>query len=353
MIDCDTLIVGAGPIGLELAVSLQHAGVDYRHLEAGQVAHTVTWYPRQTKYFSSPERIAIAGVPLTTPDQSKASREQYLAYLRGVVQQFDLRIQTHEPVTQLTRLDDDTFIVETTKATYHAQRVVLAIGDMHAPRRLDIPGEDLPHVSHYFDEPHNHFRRRLLIVGGRNSAVEAALRCHRAGSRVALSYRKAAFDEDSIKYWLLPEIKGLIKHGEIDFYPETVPVEITPTHVRLAPAPSAEAASAADSSDLTPVPAESVLLLTGYTQDRSLFRQAGVTLEGENHAPTFDPETMMTDVPHLYIAGTAAAGTQNHFKLFIENCHRHVTRITRSITGEAARPHLVNSAVETFGLPES
>lgn len=344
----NVIIVGAGPIGLELAVCLKHVGADVLHLEAGAIGQTITWYPKQARFFSSPERIAIAGVPLISVDQSKASREEYLAYLRGVVQQFDLSIASYEPVRQVSR--DETgsgagvFTVKTSKRTVTCDHLVLAIGDMHEPRRIDVPGEDLPHVSHYFDEPHPYFGRELLIVGGRNSAVEAALRCHRAGARVSISYRGDQFNEQSIKYWLLPEIKALIKHGQIRFYPKTLVRQITDTHAEL---------THCDSGEASTIPADHVLLLTGYRQDKTLLRMAGVELTGENLAPTVDPETMQTNVPNLYIAGTAAAGTQNRFKLFIENCHSHAAKIAKAITGQDPPSGLINDAAKTYGLAES
>lgn len=328
MISTNVFLVGAGPIGLELASAFKLLKVDYLHVDAGQIGQTVTWYPRQVRFFSSPERIAIAGVPLPTVDQAKASREEYLTYLRGVVEQFDLKVQTYERVKTMQR-EHDGFVITTIRGgeeqTYRAQYVVLAIGDMHRPRRLNIPGEDLPHVSHYFDEPHCYFRNRLLIVGGRNSAVEAALRCQRAGAQVALSYRHAAFDRQAVKYWLLPEIELLIKSRKIAFYPNTAPTCITPRAVTLAPTQ--------DTGDAVDVPADFVLLLVGYEMDASLFTQIGVQLRGENQAPVVDLESMQTNIPGLFVAGTAAAGTQVRFRLFIENCHPHVARIVRAITG--------------------
>ncbi|MEM1354623.1 MAG: NAD(P)-binding domain-containing protein [Planctomycetota bacterium] len=339
------IIVGAGPIGLELAVCLRHAGTDVLHLEAGAIGQTITWYPKQARFFSSPERIAIAGVPLVSADQAKASREEYLAYLRSVVQQFDLPIATHEPVRQIARdAATGTFTVKTSKRAVTCDQLVMAIGDMHQPRRINVPGEDLPHVSHYFEEPHAFFGRELLIVGGRNSAVEAALRCHRAGARVSISYRGDAFCESSIKYWLLPEIKALIKHGQIRFYPQTIVKQIHDTRVEL------KNTEGGESRDIA---ADHVLLLTGYQQDKTLFRMAGVELAGENLAPSVDPETMQTNVPNLYIAGTAAAGTQNRFKLFIENCHEHAAKIARAITGERPPMRYINQAAKTYGLEES
>ncbi|MEM8738351.1 MAG: NAD(P)-binding domain-containing protein [Planctomycetota bacterium] len=342
----DTVVVGAGPIGLELAVSLKLAGVDYVHLDAGQVGQTVADYPRQTRYFSSPERIAIAGVPLVTEDQGKATRERYLAYLQAVALQFDLAVRTFERVESVKR-DDVTgrFTLVTSRAVVDASRVVLAIGDMHHPRMLGVPGEDRANVSHFFDEPAKYFRQRLLIVGGRNSAVEAALRCARAGAQVSMSYRGAAFDRATIKYWLMPEIEALIQHRQVGFYPRTRPTEIRERSVFL------EAAEGG--GEPTEVPADFVLLLTGYTQDKTLFESAGVRLVGDNRAPEHDPETMMTGVPGLYVAGTAAAGTQNAFKLYIENSHPHVVKIVTSITGRPPAEGRVNTAAKTYGLAES
>ncbi len=346
--------MGAGPIGIELAVALKHAGVDYVHLDAGQIGQTIDWYPRQARFFSSPERIAIAGVPLVTQDQGKATREEYLGYLRAVVQQFELDIRTFERVTSIRPEADGGFLVEATRGgeprTYAAERVVLAIGDMHAPRMLHVPGEDLDHVSHYFDEPHRYFRQRLMIVGGRNSAVEAAIRCHRAGARVTLSYRRAAFDAGSIKYWLLPELESLIKHGAIAFRPCTEVRRITPRAVTVAPSQVGGCPGGAGEHE---VPADFVLLLTGYVQDCSLFQSMGIELHGENRAPRIDPETMETNVPGAYVIGTAVAGTQERFRLFIENCHPHVTRVVRALTGSEPPRSLVNQAAKTFGLPES
>lgn len=355
----DVLIVGAGPIGLELAVSLKAMGVDYEHVDAGQIAQTITWYPRQVRFFSSPERIAIAGVPLQTADQSKATREEYLAYLRSVVQQFQLNIRTYTRVTAIDgRVNDFTITLQHGDDTEQVQtrHIVLAIGDMHGPRYLHIPGEDLPHVSHYFDEPHTYFHQKLLIVGGKNSAAEAALRCHRAGAKVAISYRKPGFDERSIKYWLLPELKSLITQGHIAFYPSTAPRQITRTHVTLASTagePRDDAIKTEATEKTWRVEANMVLLLTGYVMDSSLLAQAGVELVGENQAPGFDPQTMQTNVPGLFVAGTAAAGSQVKFRLFIENCHHHVTRIVHAITGKQPPAGLVNDIDTNIVLPES
>src|SRR5688572_14542419 len=160
MTSAEVAIVGAGPIGLELAVALKRAGINYLHFDAKQIGYTISWFAPQTKFFSSNERIAIAGVPLETPDQSKATREQYLTYLRSIVQQFDLDVHTYEPVVGIDRVADE-FVVTTNsrfgRRTYRANKVVLATGGTDHPRKLNIPGEHLPHVDYYFRDPHTYF----------------------------------------------------------------------------------------------------------------------------------------------------------------------------------------------------
>jgi thioredoxin reductase (NADPH) len=325
-IETDVLIVGGGPIGIELAIALKLRGIRYVQLEAGQIGSTIGWYAPQTHFFSSPERIAIAGVPLQTLDQTKATREEYLNYLRAVVLQFDLRIETFERVVSLRKAADGGFEVTSIRAEserrWRARKVVLAIGDMHRPRRINVPGEDLPHVSHYFGDPHQYFRRRVLIVGGQNSAVEAAIRCYRIGAQVTLSYRGRELDEKRIKFWLLPEIRSLIRDGRLTYLPNTIVREIRGDRVVLDPPAEVEA--------------DVVLLLTGYEQDTDLFEQVGVTLDGAGRRPRFDERTMETDVPGLFVAGTGSAGTQlGGVKEFIETSHVHVDRIVAALTSSA------------------
>lgn len=330
--DYEVAIVGAGPIGIELAVCLRLAGVPYIHFDARQIGYTMSWWPRNTNFFSTTERLAIAGVPIQNNHQQRITGEDYLAYLRSVVEHFDLSINSYEPVTDLAR-DEQGFVLGTTARgvvrRYRARRVVLAIGDMDYPNQLGIPGEDLPHVSHYFRDPHDYFRCRLLIVGGKNSAAEAALRCWRAGARVTISYRQLCLDTQRIKHWILPDLEAQIAAGTIGFLPSTAPIEITPTHVILAPTVGGvpqEGPTIAHATDF-------VLLNTGFHGEQRLLEQAGVELNGPNRVPSFNPETMETNVVGLYLAGTVAAGVQQRYTLFIENCHEHAGKITAAITG--------------------
>lgn len=367
----EAAIIGAGPIGLELAVAFKHAGVDYVQFEAGAIGATMQWWAPETRFFSSPERIAIAGVPLVTVDQSKATREEYLAYLRGVAQQFDLNIRSYTRVVKIERHDDGFAIF--TQPSLHGvggpaelaekitaahdqatpqaapaaepavvvRNVVLAIGDMHLPRMINVPGEDLPHVSHFLGEPHQYFNQRVLIVGGKNSAVEAALRLYRCGAHVIMSYRGSEFDPKRIKYWLKPELDWLISKGRIEFHPRTV---VKAIH---APPRGTVLANVEDCDDTREIDADFVLLLTGYVQDSTLFEQLGVELVGESCAPRYDRSTMQTNVPGVYVAGTAAGGSQQRTRLFIENSHEHVRKIVRAISGSDV-PWLVESEFSTL-----
>jgi thioredoxin reductase (NADPH) len=216
---------------------------------------------------------------------------------------------------------------------YACKRVVLATGGTAKEKKLGIPGEELPHVSHFLTEPHDYFRRRLLVVGGKNSAIETALRCHNAGARVSLCHRRAQLEPRSVKYWLLPEVNGLIESGKIPGYFNRVPVEITPAHVRLRGC--GEDACAGQEMD---VEADAVLLMTGYVADMSLCRLAGVELTGPCEAPTFNPETMESNVLNVFLAGTVTGGTQERYTVFVENGHIHTDRIMAALTGAAPPP---------------
>jgi thioredoxin reductase (NADPH) len=327
------VIVGAGPIGLELAVALRRHQVPFEIFDAGTLGQAIVRWAPETRWFSSNDRIAIAGVPLMTADQAKATREQYLTYLRGVAAQFDIQPHCYQPVTDIQPRQQGFTVVTQAPggpSEWDCEAVVLAVGGLDHPRRLGIEGEDLPHVAGRMGEPHRYFGRQVLIIGGRNSAVEAALRLYHAGAAVSLSYRQEQLPRDHIKYWLLPEIEGLIRAGHIASHFGTRPVRITRTHVTLAPVSSAESASQIE------VAADDVLSLIGYEQDKTLFRKAGINLTGVEQRPQVDQQTLETNVPGIYVAGTAVAGTQSsHYKIFLENCHRHVHLIVAHLTGQS------------------
>jgi len=328
----DVLVIGAGPIGLETAVALTRRGVDTLVVDRGAVGAQIVDFPPGIRWFSGPERIAIAGVPLETLTQEKATREEYLAYLRAIVRQFDLTVRTFESVESITPEGDGFVIGTRTRAglqrRIRARRVVLAVGGTARHRRLGVPGEDLPHVRREVGEPHWGLGRRVLVVGGRNSAADSAIRLWRAGASVTISYRGDGV-YPRIKYWIRPELEACIRSGLIQARFGTQPVEIAPGFVRLR--------SIAD-DEIEIIPVDDVLLQIGYEADGSLFEAAGCRLEGETHAVVHDPTTMETSVPGLFVAGTAVAGTQGRFTVYIENSHVHAERIAAAITGAAPPP---------------
>lgn len=325
------VIVGAGPIGLELAVALTRNQIPFQILDAGAIGQTISWWAPQTRWFSSNDRISIAGVPLLTHDQNKANREQYLTYLRSVAEQYQIHVQCYQCVVDIQQRDSGfTVISESTQGQtgIDCETVVLAVGGLDHARRLGIEGEDLPHVDGYLREPHRYYGRRVLIVGGRNSAVEAALRLYHVGAHVSLSYRGRNLPEENIKYWLYPEISGLIRSGKIQAYFKTQPVRITSTYVELE--------DVQKQGEPQRHYADDVLTLIGYEQEKSLFHRAGIELVGDNQQPQVNEESMETNVPGIYIAGTALAGTQSsQYRLFLENCHQHVDRIMTRLTGKS------------------
>lgn len=328
----DAAVIGAGPIGLETAIALKREGVDYVHIEAGQIGEVIAGFPPETPFFSSNERIAIAGIPIPSTDQQKCKREQYLAYLRSVASHFELDVRTYQRVIDMRCAEEGFEIMTRTplgrEHRYRVNRIVLSTGGTAKHRSLNIPGEDLPHVSHDLGEVHQYYKRRVVIIGGKNSAVEAALRCHHVEADVTVSYRRNGFPK-RVKYWLLPEIDMLIRTGRINAHFATEPIEITRDVVRL---------KSTDGDEIVDVPADHVLLMIGYEADMSLFRMLGVTLEGVSETPVFNEETMETDVPGVYVAGTASAGTQFGFKVYIENSHIHAERIAAAITGAPPPP---------------
>jgi thioredoxin reductase (NADPH) len=331
-------IIGAGPIGIELAVALKQAGVDYVQLDAAQIGSTIQWYPMEMQFHSSADRLSLAGVPIQVSDQQKIKREEYLAYLRSVVMQFGLAIRTHERVEEATQRPGGGFALRTRaidgERLYYVDAVVVAIGAMHAPRLLGIPGEELPHVSHYFRDPHEFFGKRLLIVGGRNSAVETAVRCQRAGADVTLAYRRVDFDPVSVKFWLLPEIRSMIRDGRVTFLPQVAPLAITGGLVTLA---VTDAAGVPVDGEVRELPFDFVLLMTGYRQETTLFSQLGVELHGLDRQPRYDEATMETNVAGVFVAGTAIAGTPpGRVRVIVESCHVHVPKIVARIIGKPA-----------------
>lgn len=326
---CDVLIVGAGPIGLQMGTVLRQSGLSVRHVERGAIGATLCWWPRNTVFFSSPEWIAISGIPIQTPAQEQVNVEHYLAYLRQVVEITGIQVETWTEVTDITPTQTGTHRVRVRgvhsggQETLEASSVILATGDLHRPNRLGIRGEDLPHVSHYFTDPHRYFQTDLLIAGGRNSAIEAAIRCWRAGARVTVAYRGASIPENRVISRLFLEFRLLVENGQVHFLPNTEVTQIRPGTVLLS-------SPDGDSSIL----ADFVLLATGFRPDPALMQGAGLSLDPQTLRPHLDPQTMESSVPGIYVAGTATAGHQRAFTTFITTAHEHCLKIAMALTGD-------------------
>jgi len=323
----DVIVVGAGPTGLAAAIALKQLGFDYLVLEKGTLVESIRRFPTNMVFFTTPELMEIGGIPLTTP-YDKPTRLEALQYYRKVTDTFQLQISLREEVTAIERDDEageTIFLLETrshlgVRRFRKARMVILSMGYYDSPNLLGIPGEDLPHVRHFFDEPHPYYRQRVVIVGGKNSAVEAALELYRNGAHVTIVHRGVSFG-DSVKYWVRPDIENRVREGSIAAQFNTQIVEIRPTEV---------VARTAGGSGTVTIPADAVLLLTGYHADADFLRRAGVEVNPESMVPKHDPETFETNVPNLFIAGGQLAGKKTG-TVFIENGRFHGERIAKVI----------------------
>ena len=321
----DVIIVGAGPSGLATAIACKHFNLDYLVLEQGSLVDGIARFPINMVFFTTPELMEIGGIPLTTP-YDKPTRSEALRYYRKVVETFQLQVSLYEKVVAIhpPASAGEAFVVETQTSrgvtrTREARNVVLAMGYYEMPNMLNIPGEDLPHVSHFYKEAHPFWRQRVVIVGGKNSAVEAALEIHRAGGHVTMVLRGSGFGE-SVKYWVKPDIENRVKEGSIAAHFNANLVEIRPNEVVL-------------DSGVT-LPAEGVLLLTGYRADPDFMRRIGVEIHEDTQSPKYNVDTYETNVPGLFVAGGQLAGKRTG-TVFIENGRFHGEVIAKTLASRA------------------
>src|SRR6187401_2493245 len=264
----DVIIIGAGPAGLAAAIAATKAGLSYQVIEKGALVNSLLHYPTEMVFFTTPELMEIGGLPFTSPND-KPSRMEALRYYRRATDTYKLEVVFDETVESISR-EGEVFVVEAQdkwkkRRSQRARAVVLATGAYDFPNLMGVPGEDLPHVSHYFTAPHPFYRRHVVIVGGKNSAAEAALELYRAGARVTVVHRRAALG-DSIKYWVKPDIENRIKEGSIAARFETTVCEIRSTDVVVQRADGVR----------EEIPADGVFLLTGYHPDAQLMTAAGI-----------------------------------------------------------------------------
>jgi thioredoxin reductase (NADPH) len=324
----DLLVVGAGPCGLAVAVAAKRAGIGCVLLDRRTIVSTIERYPLSMTFFSTPERIEIGEVPFIASHE-KPNRRDGLIYYRRVAEHYGLDIRPGEDVVDVTRESGRSgtggrFLVAASRRhddkSYTAAAVVFATGYYDNPNYLQIPGENLAHVSHYFVEGHPYWRQRVIVIGAGNSSVDAALECWRAGATVTLVHFGDGFDR-TVKAWVLPDIVNRVKEGSIAVRWRSRARAITPTHVEV----SSEETGAAEM-----LPADAVLAMTGYHADTSLLQRLGVAVDPITGVPEHDESTMATPVPGCYLAGVIASGNDAN-RLFIENARGHGELIVRHL----------------------
>lgn len=311
----ELLVIGAGPCGLAVGIAARQAGLDCILLDRRTVVSTIERYPLNMTFFSTPEKIEIGGVPFITSNE-KPTRKDGLLYYRRVTEHFQLDARPGEDVTAVAALPDGGFRAEVRRrhdAThYDADNIVFATGYYDWPNLLGIPGEELPHVAHYFTEGHRHWRHQVVVIGAGNSAVDAALECYRAGASVTIVHVDEGFDR-TVKPWVLPDITNRVKEGSIATRWRSRVVRITPEVVEVEPL----AGGARER-----IPADAVLAMTGYHADTELLARLGVPVDSASGVASHDSKTMMTPIPGCYLAGVIASGKDAN-RLFIENARGH------------------------------
>jgi len=316
MQQADAIIVGGGPCGLAAAIALQNIGLQPIVIEKGNIVNAIYHYPTHQTFFSTSERLAIGDVPFIIEGR-KPKRNQALVYYREVVRLKNIQVNRFEKVQSVVK-NNDLFTVTSDKEIYETPYVVIATGYYDHPNYLNIHGEELPKVFHYFKEGHESFDTEVLVIGGKNSAIDAALELNKAGARVTVAYRGSEYSP-SIKPWVLPEFEGVVKTGEVDMLFNTNVLEIREHEVVL----EVEGQEKIVKNDF-------VFAMTGYHPDHSFIKAMGVDIEEETGRPYVTPETMETNVEGLFIAGVIAAGN-NANEIFIENGRFHGECIARTI----------------------
>ena len=314
----DVVVVGAGPTGLACGIELKQRGVDAVLIEKGCLCNSIYNYPTHMVFFTTPELLEIGGLPMTSLNE-KPGRTEALKYYRRAADYYQLNIHQYERVLSIQGEDGD-FHVKTDKAEYEARKIVLATGYYDLPNMLNVPGEELDKVIHYYKEPHPYYNHDVIVVGGKNSAAIAALELYWTGARVTLVHRGKAMS-DRVKYWIRPNIENRIKNGEVTAYFESRVLEIHPKSVLLG-TPEGQVTLKNDF----------VFALTGYRPDLEFMASLGIRLEPVTERPRTNPDTLESDRPGIYLAGVIVAGMHTN-EIFIENGRFHGKKIAEAIAG--------------------
>jgi bacillithiol disulfide reductase len=313
----DVIVIGAGPSGLAAAIEAKKYGLKHLVIDKGGITNSILHFPVQMIFFTTPELLEIGGVPLVS-EREKPTRNEALKYYRKVVGMFQLNVHQYEEVLRIEQTQPHTFRVETVSGAYTSRNLVISIGYYDNPNLMRIPGEDLPHVSHYYSEAHPFYDRDVVVIGGKNSAAEAALDLFRGGARVSLVHRGPTMGE-TVKYWVRPDIENRFKKGEISPYFNAKVLEIAKSYVKIA-----------QNGTTCDLPAQQVFALTGYHCSTKFFDQLGVRYNADTLRAEYNPETYETNVPGIYLAGSVIGGRLNG-EIFIENGRFHGEVLMRAI----------------------
>ncbi len=316
----DVIIVGGGPIGIACGLEAEKKGLEYLIIEKGCIVNSLYNYPMTMQFFSSSEKLEIDEIPFISKE-AKPKRDEALEYYRRIVTTNKLKINLFEKVEHISK-DQDSFTLISNKATYKAGSVVIATGFYDIPNYMNVPGEDLDKVSHYYKEPHFYASQKLAVIGASNSAVDAALECYRKGADVSLIIRGEEVGQ-RVKYWVRPDIINRINEGSIKAYFNANVTEITEDSIVI------------DTPEgIKSIENDYVLALTGYKPNFSFLEKLGIQLSDDNkRLPSYNEDTMETNVEGLYLAGVICGGMETH-KWFIENSRIHAKIIINSILGK-------------------
>jgi thioredoxin reductase (NADPH) len=313
----DVIIIGAGPIGLACGIEAKKAGLDYVIIEKGCLVNSLYNYPANMTFFSTSERLEIGNIPFIS-NNAKPTRPEALEYYRRVCSYFSLNVRLYEEVEAVRK--ESNFQIITSKGEYRTKAVILSLGFYDLPYLLNVPGEHLPKVKHYYDEPHPYFAQKVLIVGAANSAVDAALETWRKGAEVTMVIREDSL-RDSVKYWAKPDMENRIKEGSVKAYFNSKVKEISEHYVVVA----------TSKGDKT-IENDFVLAMTGYQPPFAFMEATGITFhDDEYHTPVYDERTMETNVKGLYLAGVVCGGLKTN-KWFIENSRVHAEMIISDLS---------------------